>query len=188
MFVVLLAVLFTMSAAVSEYWQAHADPEQTTAGFRQSQPSSSALTDIPANFLALYRSAAPTCSNLDWSILAGIGKIETDHGRATLPGVSSGENFAGAGGPMQFLQPTFDGVVSQHPIPSGGSTPPSRYNAHDAIFAAADYLCDSGASRGDVSAAILTYNHSEQYLNDVMARAASYAGTTGGTTSAATTD
>lgn len=34
---------------------------------------------------------------LDVQILAAIGKIESNHGRSTLPGVSSGENFAGAG-------------------------------------------------------------------------------------------
>jgi hypothetical protein len=62
-----------------------------------SQPSQSALADIPPDYLALYRAAAGVCPGLDWSILAAIGKIETDHGRSTLPGVSSGENSAGAG-------------------------------------------------------------------------------------------
>jgi hypothetical protein len=40
---------------------------------------------------------------------------------------------------MQFLQDTFDRVVAQHPVPAGGATPPSRYNAHDAIYAAAAF-------------------------------------------------
>jgi ABC-type cobalt transport system substrate-binding protein len=62
-----------------------------------SQPSHGALADIPPDYLALYRAAAGVCPGLDWSILAAIGKIETDHGRSTLPGVSSGENSAGAG-------------------------------------------------------------------------------------------
>jgi len=102
-----------------------------------SQPSQSALADIPADYLALYRAAAGVCPGLDWSILAAIGKIETDHGRSTLPGVSSGQNSAGAGGPMQFLQGTFDGVMARHPLPAGGTSPTSRYNPHDAIYAAA---------------------------------------------------
>jgi hypothetical protein len=36
-------------------------------------------------------------SGLDWSILAAIGKIESNHGRSTLPGVAEGtQNYAGA--------------------------------------------------------------------------------------------
>lgn len=39
-------------------------------------------------------------------------------------------------------------------LPKGGATPPSPYNAHDALYAAA-YLCDSGARNGkDVPGAI----------------------------------
>src|SRR5881398_491445 len=53
-------------------------------------------TDIPANYLALYRQAGSTCPGIDWATLAGVGKIETNHGRSTLPGVHSGTNSAGA--------------------------------------------------------------------------------------------
>jgi soluble lytic murein transglycosylase-like protein len=60
---------------------------------------------------------------------------------------------------MQFLQSTFDGVVARHPLPAGGASPPSRYDPHDAIYAAAYYLCDNGAGRGNVDAAIFAYNH-----------------------------
>ena len=58
-------------------------------------------------------------------------------------------------------------------IPPGGARPPSRYNPHDAIHAAAFYLCDSGAAR-DLRAAIFAYNHSASYVADVLARAAAY--------------
>jgi hypothetical protein len=61
-----------------------------------SRPSETALADIPADYLALYRATAGVCPGLDWSILAAIGKVETDHGHSTLPGVHSGENVAGA--------------------------------------------------------------------------------------------
>jgi murein DD-endopeptidase MepM/ murein hydrolase activator NlpD len=140
-----------------------------------SQPSQAALADIPGNYLALYRQAATTCPGLDWSILAGIGKIETNHGRSNLPGVHSGSNYAGAGGAMQFLQATFDSVVARHPIPPGGSNPPSRYNPHDAIHAAAAYLCESGARGGrDVYAAIYAYNHADWYVRKVLDQAQAY--------------
>ena len=40
-------------------------------------------------------------------MLAGIGKVESDHGQSDAPGVHSGANFAGAEGPMQFEPATF---------------------------------------------------------------------------------
>ena len=135
-----------------------------------------ALADIPADYLRLYQDAARTCPGLSWAVLAGIGKIESNHGRSTLPGVASGTvNYAGAGGPMQFLAPTFNGVVAKHAIPPGGANPPSLYNPHDAIYAAADYLCDNGARGGaNINAALWTYNHSQSYINQVLAQTNRY--------------
>lgn len=148
-----------------------------------SPPSEAALADIPGDYLTLYRQAATTCPGLDWSTLAAIGKIETDHGRSNLPGVHSGVNSAGAGGPMQFLQSTFDSVVQRNPMPPGGATPPSRYNPHDAIYAAAAYLCESGARNGeDLYGAVYAYNHADWYVSQVLNQAAQYkqAGTNSG--------
>lgn len=138
-----------------------------------STPSPEAVTDIPPNMLVLYQQAAPVCPGLDWSVLAGIGKVETNHGRSTLPGVATGENSAGSAGPMQFLAPTFDAVTARHPLPTGGARPPSRYNAADAIYAAAYYLCDSGAP-SDLHAAIYAYNHADWYVQQVLDQAARY--------------
>lgn len=144
-------------------------------GHGTAQPSRIAMTDIPAENYALYTQAAATCPGLDWTVLAAIGKIETDHGRSPLPGVTSGANYAGARGPMQFLQPTFDAVIAEHPPPPGGATPPSPYNLHDAVHAAAAYLCDSGARNGhDLTGAIYAYNHADWYVADVLAQAAQY--------------
>jgi cell wall-associated NlpC family hydrolase len=151
-----------------------------SALFGTSQPSQAALDDIPPDYLVLYTQAAPNCPGLDWSILAAIGKIETNHGRSTLPGVHSGENYAGAGGPMQFLQSTFDSVIARHTIQPGGTTPPSRYNPHDAVHAAAFYLCDSGARDDrDLHAAIFAYNHAEWYVSKVLTQADAYRGSQG---------
>ncbi|WP_433657961.1 NlpC/P60 family protein [Nocardia sp. CA-128927] len=136
-------------------------------------PNALAVSDIPADRLVLYQRAAGMCPGLDWAVLAAIGKVETDHGRSPLPGVSSGENFAGAGGSMQFLAPTFDGVVARHPLPPGGASPPSRYNPSDAIHAAAYYLCDSGAP-ADIRSAIWAYNHADWYVTQVLDQAARY--------------
>ena len=35
-------------------------------------------------------------TGVPWSVLAAIGKVESDHGRVRLPGVRSGSNWAGA--------------------------------------------------------------------------------------------
>jgi cell wall-associated NlpC family hydrolase len=133
------------------------------------------IADIPPEYCLLYITAAPNCPGLDWTVLAAIGKVETDHGRSTLPGVHEGENSAGAGGPMQFLEPTFNGVIAAHQIPPGGASPPSRYNPHDAVHAASFLLCDEGVRRGDLRAAIFAYNHANWYVDKVVAQAAKYA-------------
>ncbi len=138
-----------------------------------STPSTTAMADIPPDYLALYEQAAATCPGLDWTILAGIGKVETDHGQSTLPGVHSGSNSAGAEGPMQFEPATF--AEYDQPVPDGGATPPSPYDPTDAIYAAARMLCANGARDGaDLHAAIYAYNHSDTYVNAVLAAAASY--------------
>ena len=150
------------------------------AFFRSSNPSTAAVADIPADYLALYQQAATECPGLDWSILAAIGKIESNHGRSTLPGIADGtENSAGARGPMQFLQPTFDSVIARHPLPPGGRTPPSPWDKHDAIFAASFNLCDNNA-RHDLRAALFAYNHSDTYVNNVLTQAAHYRATPAG--------
>ncbi|WP_020496967.1 peptidoglycan DD-metalloendopeptidase family protein [Sciscionella marina] len=171
-----VALIAIIAAAVSGVVAAIFGGGNSTAS---SQPSPAALADIPGNYLALYQQAATTCSGLDWTILAAVGKIETNHGRLNADGVHSGENFAHAGGPMQFLQPTFRWVLDQSAkqgkhIPPGGSTPPSRYNVHDAIYAASFYLCMSGADRGDLYGAIFTYNHADWYVRKVLDQANAY--------------
>ncbi|HEY3238013.1 MAG TPA: C40 family peptidase [Acidimicrobiia bacterium] len=140
-----------------------------------SQPSQDAMADIPADYLILYQAAAATCPGLNWAVLAAIGKIESDHGRSTLPGVHNGHSQAGAEGPMQFLAATFAEVVARHPPPAGGAAPPSPYNPQDAVYTAAAYLCDKGARDSrDLHHSLWTYNHSEDYLSAVLAQAARY--------------
>jgi hypothetical protein len=135
--------------------------------------STAALSDVPASYLSLYQQAAADCPGLDWTLLAAIGKVESDHGRSTAPGVSHGENTAGAGGPMQFLQPTFAAVIARHQLPPGGATPPSRYDPQDAVHAAADFLCDHHATT-DPARAVFAYNHADTYVAAVLTQAAAY--------------
>ncbi|ABW12173.1 NLP/P60 protein [Parafrankia sp. EAN1pec] len=136
-------------------------------------PSQTAFDDIPPDYLNLYMQAAPTCPGLSWTTLAAIGKVESDHGRSRLPGVVSGTNSAGAGGPMQFLAPTFAEVVAHHPLPAGGANPPSLYNAQDAVYAAAFYLCDNHVAT-DLTGALWAYNHDDSYIAQVVTQATQY--------------
>lgn len=125
--------------------------------------------DIPADYAARYRAAGATCPHLDWALLAGVGKIESNHGRSRLPGVHSGANSAGAAGPMQFLPATFAGVRRRHP-----EVGPNIYNPAHAIPAAAHLLCDNGVRDGRVRDAVWSYNHADWYVNQVLAQAAAY--------------
>jgi hypothetical protein len=118
--------------------------------------SAQATADIPTDYLAWYQQAArDSCPRLPWTVLAGIGKVESDHGRSLLPGVHFGTNLAGAEGPLQFLPPTFNQYA--RPTPPGGANPPSPYDPPDAIWAAARMLYHNGANRGDLHAAVFAY-------------------------------
>ncbi|GAA5141809.1 lytic transglycosylase domain-containing protein [Pseudonocardia adelaidensis] len=163
------ALLVVVVGSVAVATAALADATATPAP----RPSSTALTDIPADYLRRYQQAATVCPGLDWAVLAAIGKIESDHGRSDLPGVRSGENPYGAAGVMQILPTTWEEILTRHHIPPGGASPPSRYNPHDAIHAAAFYLCDNGAP-ADPTRAIFAYNHVDSYVQQVLDGAARY--------------
>ncbi|GAA3838494.1 NlpC/P60 family protein [Streptomyces coacervatus] len=158
----------------------------STLGGQGAGPSAYAAADIPADYLLLYRQAATTCPGLDWSVPAAIGKVETDHGRSTLPGVHNGTNYAGARGPMQFLGSTFAQVIAKHPLPRFASHMPSPYDPRDSIYAAVALLCDAGArNKHDLQHAIFAYNHANWYVAKVLAVAQSYRRSSPSTSSAA---
>jgi membrane-bound lytic murein transglycosylase B len=140
----------------------------------QPGPSRAAVADIPAGYLRLYRTAGARYRVL-WPVLAAIGKVESDHGRASLPGVGSGSNWAGACGPMQL------GCV---PGSKAGNAwarygHGSVYDPADAIPAAARYLVDHGARRY-LDRAIYAYNHSWSYVARVKQLARRYTSRGGG--------
>lgn len=133
-------------------------------------PTAQAVTDIPPAMLTLYQQAAATCPALPWSVLAAIGKVESDHGRA-----HDQVSTAGALGPMQFELPTFRQYA--RPVPPGGANPSTPWDATDAVYAAARLLCVNGARRGDLYASVFAYNHDANYVTRVLALADTYATT-----------
>jgi len=136
-------------------------------------PSVLALSDIPPAYLALYMGAAQTCPDLPWGVLAGIGKVESDHGRSDAPGVHSGANHAGAEGPMQFEPATF----ARYAAGADHDGKPDVYDPADAIYTAAAMLCANGAASGTpagIRQAVFAYNHYFAYVTDVLSWAARY--------------
>ncbi len=132
--------------------------------------SALAHAEIPPEYLRLYLRAAARYG-LDWAILAGIGKVECDHGRdPALSCTQEGAvNSAGAGGPMQFLKSTW----AEYGVDAEGDGPPDRWSPADAIFGAANYLRASGAP-GNYREAIYAYNHARWYVEEVESWAAKY--------------
>ena len=130
-----------------------------TVGFASlpaaSAPSALAPAHIPSALLVLYRQAALRCPGLPWPVLAGVGKLESDHNRPPRQ-VST----AGAQGPMQFLPATWKRYGA------GGDINSNR----DAIFGAARMLTANGAPR-DMRAALYRYNPTPRYVNAVTAYA-----------------
>jgi len=162
--------------------------QQAEACASQPPASGQALT-IPARYLALYRQAG-RAYGIPWNVLAGIGEVESDHGRSAAPGVHSGANSAGAAGPMQFgiggAAGNTWGGPPVHPasMRTGGYGIDGDhdgiidvYDPGDAIPSAARFLQAHGAP-GNTPAALLAFNHSSSYVSQVLDTAARY--TTGG--------
>ncbi|MFE5006549.1 lytic transglycosylase domain-containing protein [Streptomyces sp. NPDC056696] len=137
----------------------------------------------------------PGC-NLPWQLLAAIGKVESGQARGgnvdangtTLKRILGppldGNGFARitdtdngaydgdtvhdrAVGPMQFIPSTWEWAGRD----GNGDGKKDPNNVYDAALAAGHYLCrgDRDLSQsGGLHAAILSYNHSQEYLNTVL--------------------
>jgi hypothetical protein len=163
---------------------------------------------LPGIMAEAYRNAAnllaaeqPNC-NLHWSLLASIGRIESNHARGgrvdgtgnTVPNilgpVLNGGGFAAiqdtdngrldgdgrwdrAVGAMQFIPSTWRGYASDGNH-DGVSNP---HNVWDATMAAGRYLCSGGmdlSDQQDVATAVFRYNRSDSYVATVILWAAAY--------------
>ncbi len=123
---------------------APAPDETKTPAPRGSRPVKSyARRDIPSGYLRWYRSAERRYG-VDWRLLAALGKNESDHGRARLPGVTSGLNFAGCcSGPMQICRVASCGNVWRAYRRDGdGDGDVSIYDPADSIHSAAALVVD----------------------------------------------
>ncbi|PWW65512.1 membrane-bound lytic murein transglycosylase B [Actinokineospora spheciospongiae] len=161
---------------------------------------------IPGNMLKAYQQAAaamPAACNMDWPLLASIGRIESNHARGgrtdaagktatpILGPVLNGGGFAAiadsdggkwdgdarwdrAVGPMQFIPSTWRGYASDGN--GDGQTDPN--NIYDAALGSAKYLCSGGmnvANPQQRATAVFRYNHSDTYVRTVLVWADAYA-------------
>jgi peptidoglycan DL-endopeptidase CwlO len=159
---------------------------QAASACQAAPPASPAAAAIPAAYLADYQKAGAQYG-IPWTVLAGIGEVESGQGRSNAPGVHSGANPAGAAGPMQFgiggLAGNTWGGAPVHPASehAGGygidgdhDGIVNVYDPGDAIPSAAAFLKAHGAP-ASIQAALFAYNHSDGYVTDVLDQAARYA-------------
>ncbi|MFJ4652344.1 lytic transglycosylase domain-containing protein [Nocardia sp. NPDC088792] len=166
-------------------------------------PGGTGVLGIPELVLAAYRNAElamqtsePNC-HLPWYLLAGIGRIESNHannghtdaaGTTTSPiygpaldGTLAGNevikatdgSYVRAIGPMQFLPGTWAAYAAN----GKGSGTPDPNNVFDAALAAGKYLCSGGLDLADPAQelkAVLRYNNSMAYASNVLSWANAY--------------
>jgi cell wall-associated NlpC family hydrolase len=152
-----------------------------SGGINLSTPSQTAVAEIPPDYLLLYQQAG-LAFDVPWEVLAGIGKVECDHGQSPDPACwkEGVENSAGAGGPMQFLASTW----AAYGLDGDNDGKADRWDPADAIVSAANYLKASGAP-DNLEVAIFAYNHSQAYVQQVLAWANLYATSPGNNATAA---
>src|SRR5271169_2982850 len=157
------------------------------AGTAGQPPAGTKAKTIPANYLFWYKKVGQQYG-VPWTILAGIGTVESDNGQTTLPGVHSGSNAFGAAGPMQIgiggaagnvwggapIHPASE-VVDGIATDEDGGPDASVYDPADAIAGAAKYLLTAGVTTNP-SGAIFAYNHLQSYVQSVLYYASAYAG------------
>ncbi len=164
---------------------------------------------IPGVVLGAYQRAEQTLAasrpgcHLSWSVLAGIGRIESGHARGgrldaagnTLgpilgppldgsPGVAAIPDtdrgvldqdtiWDRAVGPMQFIPTSWRSFG----LDGNGDGVASPHNIYDATIAAGRYLCAGGSDLSDpvqLRAAVFRYNHSASYVTIVLRWAQAY--------------
>lgn len=150
---------------VGSGWSAPADPPPAPAP----PPPVVQIADIPANYQQSYMNAVQVCPGMPWTLPAAIGRVETEHGREKGTHVFSGENSAGAAGPMQFLQGTWDDLAKTYPDMREGS----RYDIATAARGTVHYLCENHALT-DPARAIHAYNPWDTYVMRVLQRKQEY--------------
>ncbi|MFG2084869.1 MULTISPECIES: lytic transglycosylase domain-containing protein [unclassified Spirillospora] len=192
---VLAVVAMMLIPGSPMFVQAACAPNSSDGGSGVAQADAKASPgEIPRNYARWY-SAVGEQWNIPKNVLAGIGWVETRHGTARgadgelLPGVARGtENYAHAGGPMQFIPSSWIAYGAD----GDGDGKEDRWNPADAIAGAANHLRGSigkntkqdkltALTPDEIKRAVHRYNpgnytpDSNPYVKDVLAAANYYA-------------
>ena len=181
----LLAVPIMIGA--NAFFAANAGCSGQKTGTAGQPPVGAEAKGIPSNYLSWYKKVGQQYG-VPWTILAGIGTVESNNGQTTLPGVHSGQNGLGAAGPMQIgiegasgntwggtpIHPASQ-VVAGVATDEDGDGIANVYDPPDAIAGAAKYLLEFNV-QANPSAAIFAYNHLQSYVQSVLFYAGQYAG------------
>lgn len=158
-----------------------------TGGWEIGNITEFGANEIPAAYIPIYKAAAEKYG-VPWNLLAAHHRIET-----TFSTISPMISPVGAIGHMQFMPLTWIGWsypgdrLGNANIPEPILTSPAmikKYggygtdgdgdgkadpmNLTDAVFSAAKYLAANGAASGNLRKAVYAYNHSAEYVNDVL--------------------
>lgn len=159
------------------------------------KPTSLAVSEIGPELFPIFEQAQERFG-VSWAVLAAIAKIESGFGQGEFYLKRDGISEAGAVGFMQFMPTTWSG--NKNPAANNSADKPrwdenpatiaqyggygtdgdgdgraDPYNPWDAIFSAAKYLKANNIEK-DPEGALFHYNHSRQYVNQVMAQALEY--------------
>lgn len=152
----------------------------------------------------LLAEAQPQCG-IGWTLIAGIGRVESTHanngaaaedgnlltpilgpvldgslaGNAVIRDTDGGEldgnaSYDRAVGPTQFLPATWKAYATD----GNGDGFADPQNLYDAAATTGNYLCHGNLdlrTAGDTARAVLRYNNSQAYVNDVVGYASQYA-------------
>ncbi|MCP5028813.1 MAG: peptidoglycan DD-metalloendopeptidase family protein [Actinomycetia bacterium] len=198
-----VALLFGLVLLMPTIAGTNAAGTEAALGILAIDPSDDALRDIPPLLLPVYVQAAEACPGLPWTVIAGIGKVESNHGRYRGAAIAPngrvtppiiGIPLNGAPG-TAAIRDTDNGQLDNDPvwdraigpfqfIPSSwaifgvdgnrdGTADPQ--NVYDAVPTAVKHLCPDGQLT-DIDAAIFSYNHSTAYVQLVLQWADTYTG------------
>ncbi|MCP3876893.1 MAG: peptidoglycan DD-metalloendopeptidase family protein [Sulfitobacter sp.] len=163
--------------------------------------SQAALDDIGLELFALYQAAAHQCGGLAWPVLAGIAKIESDHGRfggatigpegrisppiigVALDGTNGTAPIADTDGGRYDGDSTWDRAVGPFQFiasswaifgrDANGDGNADPHNIYDAAHGAVAHLCPGGAII-NIESALFAYNPSWTYVAEVLGWAETY--------------
>jgi membrane-bound lytic murein transglycosylase B len=148
---VLAALPAELRPVVQAHLRARREFLEMRTSIGDSVPNWEIIEPKPVDTLLGYYKEAEAATGIGWQYLAAINLVETGLGRI------SGLSTAGAIGPMQFLQSTWN----ERGIGQGDIRDP-----HDSILAAARYLVRRGGP-ADMAKALQGYNNHVNYVRAV---------------------